>query len=96
MSDIVGQALAWIYAGELLAKLRVIGLRGAVEFSYFVDDLQEASKPDSVVDALQKGKSLPLLTKAAAACCKSEVEFFNMAVEIAEDPRTLFLRKTWE
>jgi hypothetical protein len=44
ISDIVAQALAWIYLEERLKKLRPIGLRGAVEFRYVLEEANEARK----------------------------------------------------
>jgi hypothetical protein len=44
ISDIVGQALAWIYLGDRLAKLRPIGLRGAVEIRSVLDEANETGK----------------------------------------------------
>ncbi|MGE8126052.1 hypothetical protein ACQKQD_03655 [Methylobacterium sp. NPDC080182] len=42
ISDIVGQALVWIYMGDKLDNLRLIGLRGAVEINLFIEDLVAA------------------------------------------------------
>jgi hypothetical protein len=45
VSDIVAQALAWIYLEERLDKLRCIGLRGAVEFRDLLEEMKNANKP---------------------------------------------------
>lgn len=84
VSDITGQALAWIYLGNKLVDLRILGLRGAVEIRSLCEEI-EASKQGA--DAILK--------KAASILALSPEEFLNVAEEIGEDPYTIFLAETW-
>jgi hypothetical protein len=113
VSDIVGQALAWIYLEDRLKKLRPIGLRGAVEFRILFDEaegtgkklLVDANNAERAADALAINLSntdaaraetaVALIPKAAKAADMSEVEFLNVAFEIAYDPYSEFLYATW-
>jgi hypothetical protein len=88
VSDIMAQALAWIYLGKKLDQLRPIGLRGAVEFSCSLDDLNS----DDEVEA----RHADAMLKKAAGIAKLSTELFRNTVEqIGEDPYTNFLAETW-
>lgn len=84
VSDISAQALAWLYFEDNLAKLRKIGLRGACEMRILMEDLK-ATDPDATAVIQSASTSLGLSTG----------EFKNALAEIADDPQTEFLMKTW-
>jgi hypothetical protein len=84
ISDISAQALAWLYFEDNLAKLRKIGLRGACEIRILMDGLK-AADPDAAAVLQSASTSLGLSTD----------EFKNALEEIADDPQTEFLVKTW-
>jgi hypothetical protein len=89
VSDIVAQALAWIYIGNKLTDLRPLGLRGAVEIRNLCADIRSG-------DAGTKKIADATLNKAASVMVLSSDEFQNVAAEIAEDPYTIFLAETWD
>jgi hypothetical protein len=84
VSDISAQALAWLYFEDNLAKLRKIGLRGACEIRFLMEDLK-AANPDAIA----------IIQSASASLGLSADEFKNALEEIADDPQTEFLAKTW-
>lgn len=88
VSDIVAQALAWIYLGDRLNDIRPLGFRGAVEIGNLLSDLDTNDPAISAPAGV-------LLSKVAKAAKMSEEEFRNTAQEIAHDPYTEFLVKTW-
>jgi hypothetical protein len=88
VSDIVAQALAWIYVGNKLADLRPLGLRGAVEIQYLCNDIKSGTDDEKRV-------AKATLEKAASIMGLSSDGFQNVATEIAEDPYTVFLAETW-
>jgi hypothetical protein len=113
ISDIVAQALAWIYFEDRLKKLRPIGLRGALEFrtlfqwaaqnsKKLVPDAKAATDSAAAEVVIDLGNitsafaetALALIPKAAKAVDMSEVEFLNVALQIAYDPYTQFLYET--
>jgi hypothetical protein len=129
ISDIVAQALAWIYLEERVTKLRPIGLRGAVEFRSLFEEAAATGKKLVLdanaaasgaaatstaatgstatgtvaatvidlnkIDGARAETALAIIAKAARAIDMSEVEFLNVAFEIAYDPYTEFLYETW-
>jgi hypothetical protein len=86
--DMVDQALAWIYLGDKLAKVRPFGLRGAME----IHELRRALFGAEIAprDAAQR------TLDASAAEMGLNVEGLKNAFEqIAGDPYTLFLIHVW-
>ncbi len=88
VSDITAQALAWIYLGNKLADLRLLGLRGAVEIGYLNEDIKSSDPAESQC-------AEAILKKAASILALSPEEFQNVAEQIGEDPYTVFLTETW-
>jgi hypothetical protein len=84
VSDISAQALAWLYFEDNLTKLRIIGLRGACEIRFLMEDFQ-AGKPEAVA----------IIASASISLGLSADEFKNALEEIADDPQAEFLAKTW-
>jgi hypothetical protein len=84
VSDISAQALAWLYFEGDLSKLRKIGLRGACEMRFLMEDLK-AANPDAIA----------VIKSASTSLALSEDEFKNALEEISDDPQTEFLAKTW-
>ena len=86
--DCASQALAWLYLGEHLSKLRIYGLRGAQEIGTLID---MADGPPSALkidpDAIMK--------RLAAELEVDPDGFTHMLREIAGDPYTQFLRDVW-
>jgi hypothetical protein len=110
VSDIVAQALAWIYFEERLKKLRPMGLRGAVEFRSMLEEmpwgktkLDMSGAEDLVtlpelsdIERTRAEAALALVPAGAKAAEMSVAAFLNVAFEIAYDPYTEFLNETWE
>lgn len=86
--DVVGQALAWIYFGDKLSELRILGLRSSVEIGYALKDAQDIS-------SLTRDQSKAALAAAAAILGVSTDALLNAATEIAEDPFNEFLTEVW-
>jgi hypothetical protein len=84
VSDIVGQALAWIYLQDKLDKLRPFGLRGAVEIRSLSQSL-----------AQNDAEALTLLTVAAKAASIDPAGLRNAFDEIGGDPYTEFVAALW-
>jgi hypothetical protein len=88
ISDITGQALAWIYLGKRLTDLHHLGLRGAVEIRDLCANIKSRN-PD------RKEIAIAILEKAASIMDLSPKEFQNVAEEIGDDPYTIYLAETW-
>jgi hypothetical protein len=84
VSDISAQALAWLYFGDDLAKLRMVGLRGACEIRFIMEDLKEKDE-----------RAIAVIQCASISLGLSADELKNAFEEIADDPQTEFLAKTW-
>jgi hypothetical protein len=85
ITDIVSQALAWVYLETKLNLLRPFGLRGAFEIRIFLgDDLASA-------DAREKAQAEAVLAAAAIAVSMSVDSLRYSFEQIAYDPSTKFL-----
>ena len=84
ITDLVNQALAYLYFGDKLEKVRLAGIRGAIEIRAFVSDLErndpEAKNAFVVVAGILEQDPATLLRAFR---------------EIASDPYTIFLFRTW-
>jgi hypothetical protein len=85
VSDIAGQALAYIYLGNKLADLRPLGLRGAVELRNLCDEVKRNDPT-----------ALAVRAKAASVMDISPEVFQNVAEEIGGDPYSIFLAEMWD
>jgi hypothetical protein len=80
--DICSQALAAVYFDGKLDKLRPLGLRGAVEMSYLVDDIRDEARAEAAAAVLG----------AAFKATAIDVPALKFALaQIADDPYTEFL-----
>jgi hypothetical protein len=86
--DINSQALAHIYIGDKLEKLRALSLRGAQEISSMISDL------DSGSDA-EKKMAHAVITAAAGELAIDETSMERTFREIDADPYTAFLLAVW-
>jgi hypothetical protein len=82
--DIVSQALAWVYVGDDLHKLRRFGLRGAYEMRTLKADL-DSTTPETVAGAKA------VLFDAAKEINLAPTGLLNAIEEIAGDQATNFL-----
>jgi hypothetical protein len=85
--DVISQALAWIYLGDNLAKLRPSSLRGAQEIASVIADLDGDDKASDLARAT--------IDQAATLAGVAPPSFESTLREIAEDPYTEFLRDVW-
>jgi hypothetical protein len=88
ISDLAAQALAWIYFGKKLDKLREVGLRGAVEIYNLRTNLDSDNEGEREV-------ARAVLDRAAKIMPMTPKAFSNVMREISEDPYTKFLTDTW-
>ena len=86
--DLVSQALAWVYIEHKLPIVRAYGLRGAYEFRELCEQLGGA-------DADKKTNAQNVLPLIAQALGVSEQQMWFVINEIANDPYTEFIYKTW-
>jgi hypothetical protein len=86
--DLVSQALAWVYIEHKLPIVRTYGLRGAYEFRELCEHLDGT-------DAGKKTIAQNLLPLIAQALDVSEQQMWFVINEIANDPYTEFIYKTW-
>lgn len=95
--DLVSQALAWIYVGDKLSVIRLMGIRGAYEARALVDFLAAVEKDDS--EKLIKEQFWPTKDILARLSEKLELDIQSTKLllgQIAFDPYTVFLYSTWE
>ncbi|MEP7031463.1 MAG: hypothetical protein ABI830_11070 [Pseudolabrys sp.] len=85
--DIVSQALAWVYLGKKLERLRTVGLRGAIEIRVFMDGLGNDRGPD------EKRKATATLPVAAELADIEKAGLLYAFLQISEDPNTEFLNE---
>jgi hypothetical protein len=84
--DIVSQALAWVYFGDNLHKLRRFGLRGAYEIRTLKEDLGSTT-------AAVQARAKSVMFDAAKEIGLAETGMLNAIEEIAGDTATGFLCK---
>lgn len=90
VTDCISQALAWMYFEDSLAKLRPIGLRGAVEIASLMVDFYGLAPED------RKAPAASVLAMAALAIGQDPTSIEETFRQIADDPYTKFLYNIWE
>ena len=86
--DLVSQALAWVYIENKIQILRGYGLRGAYELRGLCEDLESG-------DANAKRNAQNILPLVAQALGISEDQMWYVIHQIAYDPYTDFIYRTW-
>ncbi len=81
VTDLVNQALAFLYFKTDLDKLRPRGLRGAIEINEFVKNAPPQTDPEVVI--------------LATVLSQEPVTLLRAFRQISDDPYTLFLVKAW-
>jgi hypothetical protein len=84
ITDLVNQALAYLYFGDKLEKVRPAGIRGAIEIRSFVSDLEQRD--------LQAQEAFIVVARILEQDPATLLRAFK---EIASDPYTIFLCRTW-
>jgi hypothetical protein len=93
VTDCMNQALAWMYFESLMAILRPLGLRGAVEIRQFIHALDNSGQtPKEIQDRDIAQKALPVIAKAAGIDSEALQIAFR---QVGEDPYTEFLERVW-
>lgn len=93
VTDCMGQALAWLYLQDNLEKLRPLGLRGAVEIKYFIDEYNyNGTDPERLANHKIAVSSLPII---ASAINQDPATVLLMFRQIEGDPYTAFLYEIW-
>ena len=95
VTDLMNQALAWIYFEKQLAVLRSLGLRGACEIKDFIDDHDGIGDDDPAVAARAAMAAKTAMPSIAAKVGQSEDTVLIAFRQIAGDPYTLFLTHVW-
>jgi hypothetical protein len=95
--DVMSQALAWLYLEDKHVLLRPIGLRGAIEYHHFAEDLLYTGTDEVLLDQQRNaiasfGTMLRLLSYEPG----DEAALRMMLSEIAGDPFTIFLDGVWD
>jgi hypothetical protein len=91
VTDLMNQALAWIYFEKQLAVLRALGLRGACEIKDFIDAYDGVGDTPAT-DAMHAKAAMPSI---AAKVGQTEDTVQIAFRQIAGDPYTLFLNQVW-
>ena len=86
--DCQSQALAWIYLGDMLVKLRPWSLRGAQEIANLVSELDGKDRGDADV-------AKETIERAAVVVGIDPTAFRRTLGEIGDDPYTLFINTVW-
>lgn len=92
VTDCMNSALAWLYLEDDLEKLRPLGMRGAVEIKYLLDDFL-STDPARQADHERAVSAFP---KLAAAIGQGPDTLQLVFCQIAEDPFTVFLHRIWD
>jgi len=94
VTDVMNQALAWIYFQEAMDTLRPLGLRGGVEIRTLIVDLDNpGTTPQEQEDHALAVAAFPKI----AAALKQDPDTLQIALrQIADDPFTIFLCKVWK
>jgi hypothetical protein len=88
VTDAQGQALAWLYLGEDLGKIRAMGMRGAMEIGNLLGDLRST-------DPARLGPATEAFNDIANKLASPSAALIRAFQEIGEDPYTQFLSKVW-
>lgn len=86
--DCISQALLWLYVEKDIAKLRLLGLRGAQEVHYLV-------KCFDCDDLKQKEIAKNCLKATANALGLSDTDLMYTLNNVTEDPYTKFICNVW-
>jgi hypothetical protein len=94
ITDLMNQALAWMYLQQDLDRVRPLGMRGACEIKCLIDDYDNTAG-ETPEEQAAHALALQALPKIATAI-KQEPETLQVVFrQIAEDPFTVFLEKIW-
>ena len=86
--DLMDQAILFGYVGEKIAKLRPLGIRGAIELATIQNSLESGE-----VQEAQRARNL--VSYAAKVLEQDESAVLNMIVETYEDVQVNFLWSLW-
>jgi hypothetical protein len=92
--DCMNQALAWMYLEATLGVIRPLGMRGAVEIKYLMNDFDNGDSTD-LEDQKAHERATTLLPQIAAAVKQSPETLQFAFRQIADDPYTVFLENIW-
>jgi hypothetical protein len=94
VTDSMNQALAWMYLQKDLETIRSLGMRGAVEIKYLIDDLDGigGNNPGEQEAHDRAVAAFPLI---AAAINQNPATLQITFRQIAEDPYTQYLASVW-
>jgi hypothetical protein len=93
VTDLMNQALVWLYLKEDLEKIRPLSLRGAVEVKHLVDELTDVRDPAMRTAAQNEATKAFLVI--AAAIKQDPAALLLTFRQIAEDPYSVFLYEIW-
>ncbi len=86
--DAQNQALAWVYFGPALEKIRPMGMRGAMEIANLLSDVRSP-------DPARCGPATETFNDIATALAMPNGGLIRAFIEIGDDPYTEFLSKIW-
>lgn len=89
VTDAQGQALAWLYLGDDLSKIRMMGMRGALEIGNLLSDLRSTDPAYSV-------PAMKAFNEIARALGAPNAALGRAFQEIGDDPYTQFLSQVWQ
>ncbi|MGF7131438.1 hypothetical protein P3T40_002920 [Paraburkholderia sp. EB58] len=95
ISDIAGQAIAWLYLREKLALIKPFGLRGACEIRWYLKHYDLQGSDLSVVQKRDHERAVAAMPGIATALNQDPSTVLNCFKQIAYDPFTAFYVATW-
>jgi hypothetical protein len=95
ITDVMNEALAWMYLQSDLDLIRPLGIRGAIEISCLCREFDDVNAIDPKAQAahLRAVAAFPLI---AAALKQDPATLQIVFRQIAEDPFTVFLGSLWK
>ncbi|TDG02995.1 hypothetical protein E1N52_36765 [Paraburkholderia guartelaensis] len=95
ISDIAGQAIAWLYLRDQLALIKPFGLRGACEIRWYLKHYDLPDTNLSVAQELDRKRAREALPAIAKTLKQDDSTVLNCFKQIAYDPFTTFYVETW-
>jgi hypothetical protein len=95
ISDIAGQAIAWLYLRDKLSLIKSFGLRGACEIRWYLKHYDLEGSDLTPVQKRDHDRAVAALRAIAAALKQDEATVLNCFKQIAYDPFTSFYAETW-
>ncbi|CAN7763330.1 hypothetical protein LJR029_006384 [Caballeronia sp. LjRoot29] len=95
ISDLAGQAIAWLYLREKLSSIKPFGLRGACEIRWYLEHYNLPNTGLSLTQRRDRERAILAMPSIAKMLGQDESTVLICFKQIAYDPFTAFYTKTW-